>query len=131
MKNLEQKEQKLFVKWLNLKNIFHFAVKNESGTNFNGRGKMIGANDASMGKLKGVSDLIVMLDDGILFIEMKRPRKILKNGSKSCENLLKPEQKQFLDKVNNFKYAKGYACYGFDEAKQTVEAYLNDGYEFN
>ena len=69
MKKLEQIEQKQFVKWLRLKNIFHFAVKNESGSNFNGRGKQIGANDAIMGKLKGVSDLVVMLDDRILFIE--------------------------------------------------------------
>ena len=124
MKKLEQIEQKKFVKWLKLKKIFHFSVKNESGTSFDGKGKMIGSNDKSMGKLKGVSDLIIMLDDVILFIEMKRCKKVLKSGKLSIENLLKPEQKQFLEKVNNFSYSKGFVAYGFEEAKNIIESFL-------
>lgn len=121
MKKLEQIEQKKFIKWLRLKNIFHFAVKNESGTSFNGAGNWIGKNDKSMGKRKGVSDLVVMLDNKILFIEMKRPRKTLKSGKLSNENLLKPEQEQFLNSVNGFSYASGYVAYGFLDAKEIIE----------
>lgn len=124
MKKLEQIEQKRFIKYLRLKNIFHFAVKNESGTSFGNAGKLIGANDKAMGKLKGVSDLVVMLDNKILFIEMKRAKKKLKRGKLSNENLLKDEQKAFLDNVDTFSYAKGFVAYGCNEAIETIESEL-------
>jgi hypothetical protein len=126
VKKLEQIEQKKFVRYLTLKKIYHFAVKNESGTNYQGNGKFIGGNDKQMGKKTGVSDLVIMLDDKILFIEMKRCRKELKSGKLSTENLLKPEQEQFLNTVNGFKYAKGFVAYGFLEAKEIIENELKE-----
>jgi hypothetical protein len=125
MRKLEQIEQKKLVRFLTLKKIFHFAVKNESGTSFQGNGKFIGGVDKQMGKKKGVSDLVVMLDDKTLFIEMKRCREVLKSGELSTENLLKPEQKEFLECVNGFSYAKGFVAYGFLEAKEIIENELN------
>ena len=79
-----------------------------------------------MGKLKGVSDLVVMLDDRILFIEMKRCQGLKKNGEKRQENMLKPEQQAFLDNVNCFSYAKGFVAYGFLEAKEIIEKELKN-----
>lgn len=126
MKKPEAIEQKRFIKWLRLKNIFHFAIVNEN--NMSSKNKLmasiIGKESILMGKKKGVSDLVVMLNDKILFIEMKKPRKVLKSGKLSSENLASKEQIEFLDNINGFNYADGYVAYGFIEAKQIVEQYL-------
>ena len=128
MKNTpEAIEQKKFIKWLKLKNIFHFAVVNENNMSSNNKkmAQIIGQKSIEMGKKKGVSDVIVMLPDKILFIEMKRARKRLKSGKLSQENLASKEQLQFIDNVNSFEYSQGFVAYGFIEAKNIVESFIN------
>jgi len=80
-----------------------------------------------MGKVKGVSDVIVMLPNKILFIELKRSRKTLKSGKLSISHTkVSPEQKIFLNKINEDfnNYAEAYVCYGAEEAKEIIESRL-------
>ena len=79
-----------------------------------------------MGKNKGVSDLIIMLPNKILFIEMKRAKTVLKSGKLSTEELVKPEQYEFKNIVNSFSYAKGFIAYGCNEAIEIVENELKE-----
>lgn len=111
----EEQEQKKLVQWLRLKKIFHFAPMNENKQSFTNPkvAMMIEAKAKSMGKVKGVSDLVVMLPNSILFIELKRAKKSLTNVSDS--------QNVFLSKIGQFCYAKGHVCYGANEAIEIIE----------
>lgn len=111
----EEQEQKKLVQWLRLKKIFHFAPMNENKQSFTNTkvAMMIEAKAKSMGKVKGVSDLVVMLPNSILFIELKRAKKRLTKVSDS--------QNVFLSKIGQFCYAKGHVCYGANEAIEIIE----------
>lgn len=111
----EEQEQKKLVQWLRLKKIFHFAPMNENKQSFTNPkvAMMIEAKAKSMGKVKGVSDLVVMLPNSILFIELKRAKKRLTKVSDS--------QNVFLSKIGQFCYAKGHVCYGANEAIEIIE----------
>ena len=112
---IEEQEQKALVQWLKLKKIFHFAPMNENKQSFtNPKVAMMIENKAkSMGKVKGVSDLIIMLPNKILFIELKRKEKSKTKVSYS--------QNVFLSKIGQFCYAKGHVCYGANEAIEIIE----------
>ena len=116
----EEQEQKKLVQWLKLKKIFHFAPMNENKQSFTNPkvAMMIEAKAKSMGKVKGVSDLVVMLPSSILFIELKRAKKRLTKVSDS--------QNVFLSKIGQFCYAKGHVCYGANEAIEIIEKEMND-----
>ena len=124
----ETQEQQKLVQWLKLKKLFHFAPINENQGSFtNRRVAVIQAVKAkSMGKAKGISDIIVMLPNKILFIELKRAKKILKSGKLSTSHTkVSEEQKEFLQHiVDNFAYADAMVCYGFDEAREFIECHL-------
>ena len=111
---IEEQEQKALVQWLKLKKIFHFAPMNENKQSFtNPKVAMMIENKAkSMGKVKGVSDLIIMLPNKILFIELKRQEKSKTKVSDS--------QNAFLSKIGQFCYAKAHVCYGAREAIETI-----------
>ena len=116
---VEEQEQKALVQWLKLKKIFHFAPMNENKQSFtNPKVAMMIENKAkSMGKVKGVSDIIVMLQNKILFIELKRKEKSKAKVSDS--------QNTFLSKIGQFHYAKGHICYGANEAIDIIEKEIN------
>lgn len=124
----EAQEQQKLIQWLRLKKIFHFAPINENNQSFSNRlvAMKIEAKNKSMGKVAGVSDVIVMLPNKILFVELKRARKVLKSGKLSTANTkVSPEQKKFLESVNkNFNYAEAKVCYGFSEAVEFIERNL-------
>jgi len=56
----------------------------------------------------------------LIFIEMKKLRKILKNGNMSKEDLLRENQKIWLEKINGTGN-EAFVCYGFDEAKKVID----------
>ena len=117
-------EQQKLIQWLRLKKIFHYATTNENNSYKQDRKyAMIAEQKAkSQGKLKGVSDITVLLPNKILFIELKKQGKVLKNGNISHSNSkVSDEQIAFLEKVNSFDYAIGKVCYGFDDAKNFIE----------
>lgn len=120
----EAVEQQKLVQWLRLKKIFHYATTNENNSYKQDRKyAMIAEQKAkSQGKLKGVADITVLLTNKILFIELKKQGKVLKNGTVSHSNsIVRDEQKAFLEKVNSFDYAEGRVCYGFESAKNFIE----------
>ena len=122
MNNLEANEQIAFVRYLNIlkkqnKIIDFYSNSNEVAD----KNIVFGKRLKDMGKKAGVSDLTIFLENKILFIEMKRKKKILKSGKKSNENLLSKNQEDFLTLVNGLKYAKGYVAYGFEEAKKIID----------
>jgi len=126
----EEVEQQKLIQWLKAKKIFHFAPMNENKQSFTSRGVALKleAKARSMGKVKGISDVIVMLEDKILFIELKRARKTLKSGKLTISHTkVSPEQISFLNKINErFKsYAEAYICYGAEEAKDIIIGELN------
>ena len=119
----EYEEQCMLVKWMNIKKIFHFAVTNENNTyKQNRKFAMIAEVKArKSGKVKGTSDMVVLLPNKILFIEMKRAKKVLKNGSLSISNSkVSDEQYKFLTKINKLGYAEGTVAYGFNDAKSYI-----------
>jgi len=124
MKKLEHYEQIKVIHYLSIlqnqgKVIEYFAVPN--GGSRNVREAM---NLKKEGVKAGVSDLVVILQDKILFIEMKRPPKILKSGKLSYAGIKVSEnQKVFLENVNNGDVSAGFVCYGFDEAKKVIDEY--------
>ena len=124
---LEELEQKKIIQWLRLKKIFHFAPMNENRSSFTNKrvAMQIEAKAKSMGKVKGVSDIVVMLHNKILFIELKRAKKVLKSGKLSISHTkVSDEQKSFLSRVSGFSYADGYVCYGANEAIKIIEEIL-------
>lgn len=121
---LEIDEQKKLVNWMKTKKIFFYSNVSENNTYKQDRKyAMIAEQKAkSQGKLKGVSDITVLLPNKILFIELKKQGKKLKNGNISHSNSkVSDEQIAFLEKVNSFDYAIGKVCYGFDDAKKFIE----------
>lgn len=119
MKNntpLESDEQITLVHYCKAKRLTYFAPMNENKQSFTNRNAAIKieAKAKAMGKVKGTSDLIVMLPYKILFIELKRQK-----GSVTSK-----EQKQFIEKVCLFDYADGRVCKGAKEAIAFIEEYL-------
>lgn len=113
---LEETEQKAFIQWLRLNNIFHFAIMNENNFSFLDRDLAIKlqAKAKAMGALKGASDTVVFTKGKILFIELKRLK-----GSKVSK-----EQLAFGEEVNKYDYASYYICNGYLEAIKTVESHI-------
>ena len=128
---LEEQEQINFVKYLNAKKIFHFAPMGENKQSYANRqvAMKIASKSKKMGKIKGLSDVIVMLKDKILFVELKRARYPLKSGKYSTSHTkVSKEQKNFTETINkSFRYAKARVCYGAVEAIGFVEEVLKDG----
>ncbi len=112
---LESEEQKALVQWLKFMNIAHTAVVNEQ--NMSGKNRkmaMIQATKAkAMGRSKGFPDLIIILQEKVLFIELKRVK-----GSSTSK-----EQKAWVETLNALgHYAK--VCKGASEAIKFVESHL-------
>lgn len=115
----EAQEQLALIQWMNIKNIEYFAVPNGGS-----RHKLEAINLKRQGVKAGVSDMVVLLKTQILFIELKRRKKVLKSGKLSTSHTATSQaQIDFIDKVNQFPYAKGKVCYGWQEAKEFIEIY--------
>jgi len=129
----EEDHQKMFVKYLAMlkakgKVIEYFAPMGENKQSFNNRlvAQKIQKKAEAMGKLKGVSDLCVILKNRVLFIEMKKDPKVLQNGKLSTAGIKVSEyQKQFLNTIQKSDVCTGVVCYGFDEAKSYIDSQIN------
>ena len=122
----EHLEQCAVVYYCQLKRLAYFSIPN---------GQMLHGNERQRagqirklkaeGFLDGASDLVVMLPKTILFIEMKKQKKKLNNGTFSNSHS-KPSDNQlaFLKMVNRFGYAFGKVCYGSKEAIAFIESEL-------
>jgi hypothetical protein len=117
----ENQEQRALVQWLN----FHPILKNFFCKN-NNEGKRTvsqGWNLKLMGLRAGVSDLFIYYPTKSyhgLFVEMKRNKKYTKSERLTDTWIM---QEKFLENVKSVGYA-GFICYGFEDAKKTIEKYL-------
>ena len=128
MKQLtEAQEQELLAKWLTIHSIFFYANVNENNTFKQSRKwAMINEKKAQrVGKKRGVCDMTIFLDNYILYLEMKKSPKVLKNGKLSYANIITTiHQKGFINEVNKYPYSIAlYAC-GFSVAKEIVSNLL-------
>lgn len=71
---------------------------------------------------KGFPDYIIFLKrGGILFLEMKLPRKILKNGKLGASpSKISPEQTEWIEFLQKIDNADARIAYGSEEAKEIV-----------
>ena len=133
-RNLEELEQKKAVEYLEIlkrqgKIISFFAPMNENVMSGSDRQKAIIIENKSkaMGKRKGVSDLVIILKDKVLFVELKRAGKRLKSGKISYTGIKVSEnQKRFLDEVNQSNVCEGFVAFGFDEFKNKIDDILKE-----
>jgi len=111
-----------FAEWCNIKRIKFSHIPNETYTkswNQKRRNKRQGVS-------RGFPDYCIIVNGTMLFIEMKRPKKRLKNGTFSASNSkVSPEQETWLDEINTVEgNIHGCVCYGCDEAVEVVLRYL-------
>ncbi len=112
----ERQEQIMLHQWCKLKGLMSFAVPNGGS-----RHKLEAINLKREGVTKGVSDYIVLLPNKILFIEMKRQKRILKNGNLSTSNTsTSKEQLKFIKDVNLYHYVNARVCYGYNAAREFI-----------
>jgi hypothetical protein len=134
MKITEETEQKKTVQYLEIlkrrgKILFYFAPMNENKQSYNNRATAIKIENKAkaMGKKAGVSDLVVVLKNRLLFIEMKKAPKKLKNGKLSYTGIsVSDNQKKFIEIINQSSVCKAYICYGFDEAKNIIDKNIKE-----
>lgn len=128
----EYDEQVEFIEYLALmekqkKIVTFFAVNNENNSHRQNRKYAIIAEVKAKktGKKKGVSDICVILKNKVVFIEMKRQPRVLKDGTFS-KSKAQPtlEQKQFLLDISNSDVCVGSVCWGSREAIQFLEQFL-------
>ena len=108
---LESEEQKVLVEYLELKNIKFSAIPNSTFTK-SWKQKMF---NKAMGVRAGLPDLLLIINNKIVFIEMKRAK-----GS-----VISDYQKDWMVKLNNCEGVNVYVCYSFEEAKAVVNKLLN------
>lgn len=113
MKNVptEADEQSAFVEWLELKGLKFSSIPNSTYTT-SWNQKHI---NKKLGLRKGLPDLLIVVpNDCLIFIEMKRKKK-----SKTY-----PEQKDWIEALNSVDNVAAVICYGADEAIAAVEKNL-------
>ena len=110
IKHPEHIEQVKVHNYLKEQGILHFSVENEANRSYAQSKRFHNA-----GGLNGVTDLIILLEDKIVFCEMKKCQKVLKSGKLSKLNMLKDEQLIFARKVKGFDYSHWMVAYGFDD----------------
>lgn len=116
MKNLtptEDQEAQTFATWLRFKNFKFTHIANESG--LPPKVAMIAsAKKKRMGLSPGVPDFMVIIPNGLIFIELKRLK-----GSKTSE-----EQKEWVSKLNKIPNVEAKICYGATQAIDFVASFL-------
>jgi len=117
----ENQEQRALVKWLS----YHPIVRNFYCKN-NNEGKRTeqqGFNLKLMGLRPGVSDILIYYPTNTyhgLFLEVKRNKKYTPSEMKTATWIA---QEEFLKLVKSVGY-HGAVCYGWEEGKKIIEAYL-------
>ena len=125
----EEDEQKKVVEYLRIlekqgKIITFFAPVNENKQSKTNKLMAIRlANKANaIGKKAGVSDLVIIFKDKVLFLEMKVAPKVLKSGKLSYSNSKVSEnQTLFLDKIRESNVCISTIGYGWMGAKEIID----------
>jgi hypothetical protein len=107
---LETDEQKTFVQYLRLRGIKHSKLAQETYT----KSYRQKAKNKAEGLVPGIPDMLLIIENHLIFIEMKR-----KKGSS-----LSDSQRQWIKDLNNCNGVGAFVCYGAEEAIHTVEYLL-------
>jgi hypothetical protein len=122
----EHQEQVKLKNWLDIlerqnKIVLSFAVPNGGSRNM-----LEATNLKKEGVRSGTSDYVVVGQDRVIFIEMKKKKKKLKSGKLSASGIsVSDSQKEFIARVTLSDVCDGAICYGFDEAKLYIQEQLN------
>lgn len=107
---LEEEEQIVLVEWLELHNLKFSAIPNSTYTK-SWKQKI---KNKRMGLRPGLPDLLVIVNDTIVFIELKR-----RSGG-----VVSPEQKEWQENLNRCNDVHSYICKGASAAIAILETYL-------
>jgi len=103
---LENEEQKLLVKYLELKGYKFSALPLDTFT----KSWSVKMRNKSIGVRAGVPDLMVIKENRLIFIEMKRS-----NGG-----VLSDYQKEWIKELNKCNKVEAYVCKGYEEAIEII-----------
>jgi len=78
------------------------------------------------GVRKGLSDLLILVPEWVLFVELKRPRNVLRDGSIGASpSAVRSEQLEFIELINKYgKPLKASIAYGHEEAIAFISSHL-------
>jgi len=107
----EDWEQQMLVAYLERRHLKFTAIPNSTYTPFFKQHK----KNAKMGLRKGLPDLLVIIGKKLVFIEMKRV----------AGGVVRPEQREWIDALNQCGGVTAMVCRGFDEAKKAVDGLLS------
>lgn len=125
--NHEHHEQVKVVRWLERQkeygNIYRFTANvRETYT-----GSFFQNNyNAAAGVRPGLPDLLVLAPGKLIFVELKRPRNVLLNGTLGASpSSTKPEQLHWLQDLNRYECCvAAQICYGAEEAINFISSHL-------
>ena len=107
---IEYEECKLFKQWLDYQNMKYTHIVGEGNFPVQYHMKL-----QRVGFHKGVPDYMILVPNGICFVEMKRKR-----GGR-----IYPEQKEWVEALNKIEGVEAAICKGADEAIAFVSGILD------
>jgi len=111
----EHEECVALVQYMNMRNIKHNHINAEMWTTSWKQKHKAKAE----GVTKGFPDYCCIINNKLLFIEMKRTKR----------SQTSPEQKEWIKELNKCNGVEAVICKGFDEAKEVVDKYLKEGWK--
>ncbi len=109
----EYDEQCALVKWLDLRGFKFTAIPNSTWTTYSQQHK-----NTAQGVRAGIPDLLVLVNNALVWIEMKKldvkPKKEGRGGVSDV-------QQEWIDALNKCNNCQAFVCYGFEEAKSVIE----------
>ena len=132
MKQIESEHHKAVIKYLRIlkaqnKIITFFAPINETRVKSSNpiKNKAIALKEFHLGKHSGVSDIVIIFKHKVLFLEMKQPKKLLKNGTYTNSHSKQSEsQIEFEKEVIQSNICFYEVGYGFLNAKEIIGEYI-------
>ncbi len=117
--NIEYQHCKTFANYLTLKRLRFSYLAQSTYVQEDENGKKnwgtISKNKA-MGLNKGVPDYIIILNIGLIFVEMKAPQ--------PYKSEIGWEQSEWIEALNGIKGVEAKVCYGSEEAINFIESFL-------
>ena len=114
----EHDEQCTFVEWLENKRLMFTAIPN-GGTRHMGTAVKL----KKEGVRPGWADLLILVNDHLVWIEMKRSDRKPKRGGKGG---VSDEQWRWIDALNRCANCQVFVCYSAKEAVEVIKRYLTN-----
>ena len=114
----EHQEQCTFVEWLETKKLKFTAIPN-GGTRHMGTAVKL----KKEGVRPGLPDLLILVNDHLVWIEMKRSDRKPKRGGKGG---VSDEQWRWIDALNRCANCQVFVCYSAKEAVEVIKRYLTN-----